>query len=258
MNLTEVVQAKQELLQARMKRMNLDALRAMASMQQRPHPFLTTVEMPTALVGQIRYQMPTTGDLSTRYDPVLLAKSYLQAGADAIAVFTDSVLEYDGTSDLTLISAALRSTPAPLIAQDYVLHEYHIVEMRAAGASVVMLNSSILPTDKLRQLTSAAHRNLMTAVVEVFDLEQLETALTWSPQVIGLSSPNPLSFNVDLLHVATLRKHIPPDQRVMITRPLHTFDEVQHAGQIGVDAVIVTDRLMLSDMTESLKAVLKR
>jgi indole-3-glycerol phosphate synthase len=247
---------KQDILKARMARTSIDALRAMASMQARPIPFLTTVGAETTVIGQVRYELPRTGDLSTRYDPVMVARNYVEAGVDAVSMFTDAVPAYDGTVDMTLVNEALRPLKIPVIHQNYALHEYDVVAARAAGASVVVLTSGIVSADRLRLLTSAVHRNRMTAVVHVFDQEHLRATLEWSPQVIGLSAANPLDTTVDMDHIARLREAVPPGQRVMIPHPLHTLDEIRTAVSLGVDAVTVSAMLLLGGTSEELREAL--
>lgn len=253
--LDNIIKAKTDILRSRMKQTSLDAIRAMASMQSRPLPFLTTVGLHTTLIGQVRYELPKTGDLSTRYDPVSTAKSYIAAGVDAVSIFTDAVIEYNGVIDMTLVNEALKTQQIPLITQDYILHEYHILEMRAAGASVILLTAGILSSDKLRQLTSTVHRNRMTAVVDVYDHDQLQDALTWSPQVIGIGGQNPFYFHLDLERAQYLRPHIPNGQRVMITRVLHTLDEVKHAAKLRPDAVILSNQLVLGGAIDEIRAI---
>ena len=182
-----------------------NVLRAMAQMQVRPLPFLTSVDAPDApisIVGQVRYERPQTGDLTTVYDPVQIAQGFVSAGVNAVSLFTDDVIEHDGLVDLTLINDAMQYSQTPVISQNYILHEYHILEARTAGASVVVLTAGLVPMDRLRQFTSAVHRNRMTAVVEIFNEAQLEQVLQWTPQVIGLSRANFEDESVDLDFVA--------------------------------------------------------
>ncbi|MEL6270867.1 MAG: hypothetical protein AAFU54_07270 [Chloroflexota bacterium] len=242
-----VIEAKQTQLKERKQKTSLEALRAVASMQNRPIPFLTHIGSYTTIVGQIRYQMPMTGLLSTRYDPVMQANQYVSAGVDAISIFTDTVIERNGLADITLVNEAMQHSQTPIISQDYVLDEYHVVEARAGGASVVILTSGIVTPAKLRNLTSAVHRNRMTAVVTVFNEQQIEEACTWSPQVIGLGGHSPLDHTIDLDHIRHLRARVPNGQRVMICNPVQRLEDIREAVSIGVDAITVNRQLLLDE-----------
>jgi indole-3-glycerol phosphate synthase len=252
-----VIEAKQEQLNQRMQKTSLEDLRAVASMQSRPIPFLTHIGNYTAIIGQIRYQLPMTGLLSTRYDPVMQARNYVNAGADAVSLFTDTVIERNGMADMTLVNEALQHSQTPVIGQDFVLHEYHVVEARAGGASVVVLTSGIVSASRLRSLTSAVHRNRMTAVVTVFEEKHIEDALTWSPQVLGLGARTALDHSVDFDFIRHMYTLIPDGQRVMICNPMRSIDEVREAMSIGVDAVMVDKHLLLNqDVKGELVAML--
>lgn len=242
------IEAKRKALYQRMKRTPLDAIRAMASMQSRPLPFLTAVENSVELIGQIRYDLPTSEDPNTTYDPVRLANRYVNVGdVNAVSLFTDDAIPHDGTIDMMLVNDTLKHQGIPLISQDYVLHEYHILEARAAGASVVVLTSGLVATPELRLLTSAVHRNRMTAVVSVFSEEQLAAALSFSPQVIGLSSYDPIQSTTDIVAVRTLRQKIPFGQNVIIDRPLTNLRDISEISDLQFDAITV-DKTILTDI----------
>ncbi|MEO0562854.1 MAG: hypothetical protein AAF125_12155 [Chloroflexota bacterium] len=245
--MTTLIEMKQMILQERKARTSIEALRSMAAMQTRPIPFLTTVGAAVALVGQIRYQPPSDESQIPRYDPVATAKRYAEAGVDAVAMFTDNNPTYDSAVDATLVNEAMQFHRTPFICQDYMLDEYHVVAARATGASVVVLTSGIVPPDALRLLTSATQRNRMTAVVDVFDETQLEAALAWSPQVIGLSNNDPLSTEINLDTVRRLRALVPKGVRVMISHPVNDMDMVHEIADVGVDAVMMDEGLLHSE-----------
>jgi indole-3-glycerol phosphate synthase len=244
----DLITKKKTLLQERMHRTSLEAVRAMASMQTRPVPFLTQVGASMALVGQVHYTLPRTGklDLDLVHDPVRIAKRYYSYQVDALSIYTDSFPDYDGTVDMALVNDAMHPFGVPVISQNYVLHEYDIVEQRAAGASVVTLTAGLMSNDKLRNLASAAHRNRMTAIVDVFNEEQLAEVLTWSPQVIGLSRPTFDGSGVDMAHIKALRAKVTMGQHVMITAPLRTPDELVEAARLGISAVTIDEQMMVA------------
>jgi len=235
-----ILAAKRQYLQERKAKTPIEAVRALASMQKRPQPVLSTVmqDAPVMLIGQIRYA-PESDRLSGGYDPVASAVKMVKNGVDAVALFTDETLYQGGLDDLVLVS---RAVSVPVISQDYVLDEYQVVEARAAGASALMLRASILEPSLLRTLVSATQRNRMTAIVEVRSSAEMETAFKLSPYVIGIhprdfrSSENGSGWRI--------RPASPPNIRLMVTQGLKTIDEVQAAVGMGVDAVLVDECLL--------------
>ncbi|MBZ0282901.1 MAG: hypothetical protein K8L97_19330 [Anaerolineae bacterium] len=240
-----ILAAKRQYLQERKAKTPIEAVRALASMQKRPQPVLSSVmqDAPVMLIGQIKYA-PDTEPRRGGYDPVASAVKLVKNGADAVALFTDETLYQGGLDDLVLVS---RAVSVPVISQDYFLDEYQIVEARAAGASALMLRAGILEPSALRTLVSATQRNRMTAIVEVHNSAELEHALKLSPYVIGI---HPRDFRaLDGGSGWRIRPLAPPNIRVMVTEGLKTIDEVQAAVSLGVDAVLIDEHL-LDDATQ--------
>jgi indole-3-glycerol phosphate synthase len=244
MNLETIIAAKRQALQQRKAKTPIDAVRALASMQRRPHPILSTIGAHVTLIGQVKHTVSRTGSLLETYDPVSMALRYVRGRVDAISLFTDSAVYPRGLDDLTLMTRAVN---VPAISQDYVLDEYHLVETRAAGASAVVLSSDVLDKHALRTLVSATVRNRMTSIVQVQNEDQLHYALSLSPHVIGLGSHDECNLDLNSLH--QLRALIPHAVRVMIMCCLESLGDVELGLKVGVDAMIVSAQLFTNDKT---------
>lgn len=253
-----ILSAKRRALSERKAKTPIEAVRALASMQKRPHPVLSTVTDAgtVMLIGQIKYTLPKTGDLNTSYDPVASALRFSQTGVDAIALFTDETLYQRGLDDLVLMSRAVN---LPVISQDYILDEYQVVETRAAGASGLVLHSSVVDPATLRTLVSATQRNRMTAIVQVANQEELDYALALSPYVIGIRSRDADTQRLDIANARRLRDQIPSHIRVMFTDGLRSIDEVAAVAELGLHAVIVRETVIHEDSEiEALNRLLNR
>ncbi len=239
-----IIATKRYALKERRAKTPLEAVRALARMQSRPNPILSTVpdpNEPVVIIGQIKHTLSQQGQII--YDPVGTALRYTHRGVDSISLFTDEIIYENGLDDLVLVSSAVH---VPVISQDYVLDEYEVIETRAAGASALVLSAAVLDKDTLRALISDAQRNRMTAIVQVHSPEQLDYALSLSPHVIGLSSDDPFTPEIELNLEATrhLRDMIPGHIRVMVMEKLHTLDQVDIVASLGVDAMVVDERLL--------------
>src|SRR3989304_4127617 len=102
-----IIAAKRQYVAERKAKTPIEAVRALASMQKRPQPILSTVSNDgrVMLVGRIVYSLPDNG--SDTYDPVGTALRYARTRVDAVALFTDMNIYQGGLDDLMLVSRAV-------------------------------------------------------------------------------------------------------------------------------------------------------
>jgi indole-3-glycerol phosphate synthase len=240
--LKAIIALKQQRLLDRKSKTPIQAVRALASLQKRPQPVLSTIthNAPVVIIGQIKYKLAQTGLLTDSYDPVSAALRYVQERVDAVSLFTDETGYMGGLDDMVLVS---RAVDIPVISEDYILDEYQIVESRAAGASALVLSAAVADPPTLRSLVSATHRNRMTAIVEVRSRQELEYAISLSPYVIGLGNRDS-SLRSQFGLIQELRSLVPDNMRVMPMAALKTLDEVTAAIGLGIDAMLVRETIL--------------
>ena len=251
-----IVEARRQYVLERKALTPIEAVRALASLQKRPQPILSAIttsadeKAAITLIGQVSAYTSDAGE--TGADARQLAAS----GVDAVSVQTDLDVEAHSLNRLVTVTG---DVSIPVISQDVIVDEYQVVEARAAGASGLVLRSSILEPIPLRALVSATQRNRMTAIVEVSSVAQVEQAISISPYVIALSSTNPMSGEPVSTPLPELRALIPPHIHVMLVDRLGTLDEVEMAVNLRVDAVMVAGNLLFDPYYASeLKILLRR
>lgn len=236
-----IAAARRHYVRERKAQTPIEAVRALASMQKRPLPVLTAIptdeQTPITVVAQVRVTATDGRGIES------LAQQLAAAGADALALFTDNGLEPHGLDDLVMLT---HSVNLPVISQDVIVDEYQIVEARAAGASALVLRASTMDQNSLRMLVSTTQRNRMTAVVEVNSLEEATYAQSLSPYVIAISRIDAWTGEPSQTSADELRTTISGNTRVILAESLATFEDVQAAVDLQVDAVIVEPELLLN------------
>lgn len=252
-NLETVIATQRTYLQKRQEKTPNAAVVALAEMQARPQPVLNVVTggAHVTLIGQIVLQ--------DTYDPVSEALRYVRDGADAVSLFTDQRVYSKGMEDLLLVARGIRSTP--VICQNYILNEYHVTEVRAAGASAVVVYSSILDRPDLRKIISLAHRWKMTTIVQVSTEEEMTYAASLSPHVIGFGDATTPAFDPqhDIALIQRLKPLLPFYCRMMPLGCIQDMDDVASVIGHGVDAIIADQTLIAPRASyERLRALLDR
>lgn len=209
-----------------------------SALRQRSHP---------ALIAEIKQRSPSRGLLSPAFDPLSLAQIYRENGASALSILTDQRYFGGSLGILKQVAAHFRETPGgqlPLLRKDFICDPYQVFEARANGADAILLIAASLSESQLRELQGLAQALGMTALVEVHNPAELQTALQVEPCLIGINNRDLHNFSVDLRTYQELRPSIPPGILVTAESGIHALEDVQKLESAGVDAILVGEALV--------------
>lgn len=235
-DLESIINAKRQRLQHRQEKTPMSAVVALAGMQAMPQPFLNIVTSGkhVTLIGQIIHQ--------EAYDPVATALNYVRNGVDAITLFTDERVYTKGMEDLLLVARGARR--CPVIAQDYILSEYHLLETRSVGASGVVVYASVLDRGEVRRVISLAQRSQMTTIVQVDGLQDIDVVMELSPHVVAVGNQPHFDIEHDMPILQDLREALPYFTKLMPLGAVDTLAEANTLIEQGVDAITISEAML--------------
>jgi len=103
---------------------------------------------------------------------------------------------------------------------------------------------AILDYARLDALHRLAHELGMAVLVEVFDEEELETAMKIDPPILGVNNRNLKTLETSLSHFEKIAPRI-SDERVLVAESgMKTGADVKRMSHAGADAVLVGEALM--------------
>lgn len=237
--LTEIAAAKESV--------SIDRLRDQASAAHPPKDFVAALKSDAPQVGliaEVKKASPSKGVIRDDFDPVAIASEYASAGANCISVLTDSHFFQGHLDYLRQIRA---SVDVPLLRKDFVLDEYQVIEARAAGADAVLLIAECLTPDRLKRLHDQITQVGMTALVELYDAENLDAVLACNPTLVGVNNRDLNTFEVNLEHSVNIRKQVPDDITFISESGIFHHADVELLQANQVDAMLVGESLMRSD-----------
>lgn len=196
-----------------------------------------------ALIAEVKKASPSRGVLRSDFEPVGLARQYAGAGASAISVLTDEK-HFQGTlAHLRAIREAMPEGP-PLLRKDFIFDEYQVYEARSNGADALLLIAAILEGDLLARLIRLTNETGMTALVEVHDEAEVESALRAGADVIGINNRDLRTFDVDLATTERLRPLIPDGKTVVAESGIFTREDMRRLEACGVNAALIGEALV--------------
>lgn len=194
-----------------------------------------------AVIAEVKKASPSVGVIAPDFDPVAVAVSYAEAGADAISVLTDEAF-FQG--HLSYLSRIRQAVEIPLLRKDFIIHEVQIHEAVVAGADAILLIVAALPQDELEHLLGVAQAAQLDVLVEVHNLEELDRALDTDARIIGVNNRNLKTFQVSLETTRDLSEEVGPECLLVSESGIHTGADAALVRGWGANAILVGEALM--------------
>jgi len=198
------------------------------------------------VISEIKRASPSKGLIAGNVDPVAQALAYERAGAAAISVLTDHQFFQGSMGDLQAVSSAVK---VPVLCKDFIIHRLQIEQAKRAGASIILLIVAALDDEMLNELFDYAVGLELEVLVEVHDVEELQSALSIGAKLIGVNNRDLKTFEVDLKRTEEIAAHFPfHEQRVLISESgIATSRDASFVAQKGASAILVGETLMRSE-----------
>ena len=209
----------------------------------RPVPGPLGASPRVAVFAEVKRRSPGAGDIDTELDPVALSAEYESAGAAAVSVLTDGPWFGGSLDDLRAIR---RARGVPVLRKDFVIDPLQVFEGRAAGADLMLLIVRILEPALLADLRAMIHDLGMTALVEVHDEWEVESALEAGAGFVGVNNRDLSVFRTDLAVTERLARYVPGEVVLMSESGIGGADDVARVAAAGADAVLVGEALVRS------------
>ena len=193
-----------------------------------------------ALIAEFKRRSPSKGSL--REEAVLLdyCRAYESAGASAISVLTNP----DFGGSMLDLRQARELTDLPLLRKDFMVDARQVLEAAAAGADCVLLIARIVVPAQLLELAIAAREANLQTLVEIYQEDELETALAAEPDLLGVNSRDLATFAVDGSKFARVAARLPRGIPLVAESGVASREDVVAAHRAGARAVLVGEALM--------------
>lgn len=201
------------------------------------------------VIAEIKNRSPAEGLLTKGdSDRVFRATGYAAGGAAAISVLTEPS-RFDG--ELAHLEEVVAAVPrTPVMRKDFLVEPVQVLEARAAGASGVLLITTMLDDGKLRAMLDCAFEHGMFVLLESFDEDDLRRSARFldgdGQLLIGVNTRNLRTLEVDTERLENLAPHL-PDATCVAESGLKVADDAARVMGWGYSMALVGTALMRSD-----------
>ncbi len=193
------------------------------------------------LIAEVKKASPSAGLIRDDFDPVAIARIYEEHGAACISCLTD---EHFFQGHLDFLCQIRPSVAIPILRKDFILDRYQVLEARVAGADCVLLIAECLDDCTMRDLYFYASELGMDALIEIYELENLDRVLKLDPPLLGINNRNLKTFVTELDHSIQLSQRVPDSTLLVSESGIRDQADVARLQQAGIAAILVGETLM--------------
>lgn len=198
------------------------------------------------VITEIKRRTPFKGELCEGFDHLKTAMAYMENGAAAMSVLTES--KYFGGS-IDFLLDIKKNVDVPLLRKDFIFAEYQVYEARAFGGDFFLLIATYLEKNHLSDLLELGKELGMLALVETHHEKDLERAFQAGATLIGINNRDLNSGKTDLGISRRLLKmaRVDPKNILICESGIHNREEIEDFEKQGAHAFLIGESLMRSD-----------
>lgn len=201
----------------------------------------------SGIIAEFKRKSPSKGVINGSASVEKVSIGYMQAGASALSILTDTDY-FGGTSED--LKAARRFNFCPIIRKDFIVDEYQILEAKSIGADCILLIAAALEPTKLKSLAAFAKNLELEVLMEVHDGEELERSLCDELDLVGVNNRNLKTFEVSVDTSLALVHQIPNAFVKVSESGISDPNTMVELKKAGFDGFLIGENFMKSARPE--------
>ena len=241
--LKQIVAKKKERILLSKQQLNQEDLIAKLVGLPATRPFKEVISKPKqiSLIAEIKQASPSKGVIRQNFSLEEIARSYQEAGVQAVSVLTE---EDFFSGNLGYLNQVKNIISAPVLRKDFILEAYQVYESRYYGADAILLIADLLTKDKLVELMQVADSLGLDYLVEVHDEKELKKVLSLKVPIIGINNRNLHTLEVDFKTTEKLFTLVPRDKIVVVESGIKNSQDVLFLKILGASSVLIGTAFM--------------
>ena len=153
------------------------------------------LEKKISIIGEIKKASPSAGTIVENFDPLNIAKMYIENGVSFLSVLTE---ENFFLGKLDHIKNIKKKYEIPILCKDFFIDTYQIVLAKSFGADCILIILSAIDKMLAKDLYQTANDLNISTLIEVHSETEAEIALSFEDSLIGINNRNLKTLKVSL------------------------------------------------------------
>lgn len=192
------------------------------------------------IIAEFKRHSPSKGDINPYAKVEEVTIGYMQAGASALSILTDTKFFKGKSEDLI---EARKFNFCPILRKDFVVDEYQVLEAKSIGADAILLIAECLEKEQLQQLAKTAKGLGLEVLMEIHSEEQLDKYCD-DIDVIGVNNRNLKTFEVSIQNSLRLIDKMPAEAVKISESGINDPNAVYELKRAGFQGFLMGEHFM--------------
>jgi len=201
----------------------------------------------TGIIAEFKRNSPSKGPLNLYASVEKVTIGYMQAGASALSILTESSFFHGKNQDLI---EARQLNFCPILRKDFIVEEWQVIETKSIGADVILLIASILTPEQTNNLAKLAKDLGLEVLLEVHDGEEFNTHFNSFIDLVGVNNRNLKTFETTIETSLSLAALIPNHIIKISESGLDNIEQLETLYKAGFQGFLIGEKFMKSSHPE--------
>ncbi len=197
----------------------------------------------SGIIAEFKRKSPSKGVINAYASVERTSIGYMQAGASALSILTDT--EYFGGKNEDLTTAR-KFNFCPILRKDFTVDEYQIIEAKSIGADAILLIAAALDPAKTYELAELAKSLGLETLLEVHNEEELDRSVNQHIDCVGVNNRNLKTFDVSVQTSLDLAAKIPSEFIKISESGIGDPNTIVQLKKAGFQGFLMGERFMQS------------
>ncbi len=167
-----------------------------------------------SIIAELKKASPSKGILKKNFNPINIAKQYIEGGATCLSVLTEDKFFLGNKNYIKQIK---KKYNIPILAKDFFIDPFQIYNAKLYGADCIIILLSATKNKLAKELYDVANKCKMDTIVEVHSFKEMKFALSLKKSIIGINNRNLKTFATDTNTTINLYKKFNLKNRIIVS-----------------------------------------
>jgi indole-3-glycerol phosphate synthase len=192
------------------------------------------------IIAEFKRKSPSKGFINKYADIEKTTIGYMQAGASALSVLTDTNFFGGKNEDLSTVR---KYNFCPILRKEFTVDEYQIIEAKSIGADVILLIAAVLDKEQIKNFSKLAIRLGMEVLLEIHGEDELDKIIP-EIQVVGVNNRNLKTMEISLQNSFDLLSKLPSDVVKVSESGISNAQQLIQLKEAGYNAFLMGEYFM--------------